>query len=191
MDKIITEHNHLQYEINIEMQRNSRQNPLIEQIDQWQRRSIEKIKRAAAQARQEASELWNAQRVQLNIEFESFSQELAYLKESKNYAEHDLIRLNQMIKKFQRDLDQSTQSMTIVLHTERSDSIDWGSLIYVEERTASTYRRWEASANRRWEASTNRRSEASVISKLMSYIFWQIFSSGYFEVKISDIIQTT
>ncbi len=167
MDKIIEERNHLQNEINIEIQDNNQQNPLIEQIDQWQKRTIEKVKQVAAQARQQASELLNAKRVRLNTEFKSFSQELAHLKESENYVEHDLTRLNQMINKFKLDLKQSTQPTTVVLHTEQSDNINWESLIYVEEKAASTNKQWEA----------------SVISKLMSYIFWaniliRIFSSN-------------
>jgi hypothetical protein len=158
MDKIIEERNHLQNEINIEIQDNNQQNPLIEQIDQWQKRTIEKVKQVAAQARQQASELLNAKRARLNTEFKSFSQELAHLKESENYVEHDLTRLNQMISQFKLDLKQSTQPTTVVLHTEQSDNINWESLIYVEEK------------------------KSSVFGKLMSYIFGtniliRIFSS--------------
>jgi len=79
----------------------------------------------------------NAKRVKINTEFKSFSEELAHLKESKNYVEHDLKRLNQMISQFKQDLKQSTQPTTIVLRTEKSDGINWESLIYVEEKQAT------------------------------------------------------
>jgi hypothetical protein len=145
MDKIVEERNRLQDEINNGIQYNDQQNPLIEQIDKWEKSIIENVKQVAAQARQQASILLNAKRVKINTEFKSFSQELAHLKESENYVEHDLKRLNQMISRFKEDLKQSTQPTTIVLRTEKSDAIKWESLIYVEEK------------------------QATVIGKLMSY----------------------
>jgi septal ring factor EnvC (AmiA/AmiB activator) len=147
MDKIVEERNRLQDEITNGIEHNDQQNLLIEQIDKWQKDIIEKVKQVAAQARQQASELLNAKRVKINTEFKSFSQELADLKESENYVEHDLTRLNQMISQFKKDLRQSTQPTTIVLHTEQSDEINWETLIYVEEM------------------------QATVIGKLMSYFF--------------------
>jgi CO dehydrogenase/acetyl-CoA synthase beta subunit len=153
MDKIIEERNHLQDEITKGIQHNDQQNPLIEQIDKWQKNTIEKVNQVAAQARQQASELLNAKRVKINTEFKSFSQELAQLKESENYVEHDLTRLNQMISQFKQDLRQSTQPTTIVLHTEQSDKINWETLIYVEEM----------------QAFTNKQPQATVIGKLMSH----------------------
>src|SRR5271163_3532707 len=54
MDKIIKECNRLQDEIANGIQHNDQQNPLIEQIDKWQKNTIEKVKQVAAQARQQA-----------------------------------------------------------------------------------------------------------------------------------------
>jgi hypothetical protein len=56
MDKIVEERNGLQDEITNVIQYNDQQNPLIEQIDAWQKSTIEKVKQVAAQARQQASE---------------------------------------------------------------------------------------------------------------------------------------
>jgi hypothetical protein len=137
MDKIVEERNRLQDEINNGIQHNDQQNPLIEQIDKWEKSIIEKVKQVAAHARQQASISLNAKRVKINTEFKSFSEELAHLKESENYVERDLTRLDQMISQFKQDLKQSTQSTTIVLRTEKSDAINWESLIYVEEKQAT------------------------------------------------------
>jgi septal ring factor EnvC (AmiA/AmiB activator) len=155
MDKIIEERNRLQDEITNRIQHNDQQNPLIEQIDKWQKNTIEKVNQVATQARQQVSELLNAKRVKINTEFKSFSQELAQLKESENYVEHDLTRLNQMISQFKKDLRQSTQPTTIVLHTEQSNKINWETLIYVEEM----------------QSFTKKKRQAIVIGKLMSYFF--------------------
>jgi hypothetical protein len=160
MDKIIEERNRLQDAINTEVaQHNDQQSHLIAQIDKWQNSTIEKVKQVAAQARQQAIELLNSKRMMVNTEFKNFSQELARLKESENYVEHDLIRLNKMINQFKQDLRQSTQPATIEFRTEQSDMIDWDSLIYVEEKQTST-------------ADQERQQQAT--SKLMSYFSWTI-----------------
>ncbi len=58
----------------------------------------------AVQACQQAIQLLNSKWMKLNTEFKSFSQELTDLKESEDYVEHDLTRLNQMISQFKQDL---------------------------------------------------------------------------------------
>ena len=133
MDGVVEERNRLQDEINNVEQLNDQQNPLIEQIDQWQKVTIEKVKQVAAQARQQAIQLVTSKQVKITTEFQSFAQELAQLKESENYVEPDLTRLSQMINQLKQDLRQSTQPTSIILHTEQSDGIDWVRFIYVEE----------------------------------------------------------
>jgi chromosome segregation ATPase len=159
MDKIVEERNRLQDVINNTVQSNDQQNPVIEQINQWQNNIIEKVKQVAAQARQQAIQLLNSKRVKINTEFKNFSQELAHLKESKDYVEHDLRRLNQMISQFKQDLGQSTQETAIKIHTEKSDEINWNSLIYVEEKEIST---------------NNQQRQQQTASKLNSYFSWVI-----------------
>ena len=159
MDKIVEERNHLQDAINNAVQNNDQQNPVIEQINQWQNSIIEKVKQVAAQARQQAIQLLNSKRMKINTEFKNFSQELADLKESEDYVEHDLTRLNQMISQFKEDLRQSTQPTTIKLHTEQTDGINWDSLIYVEEKQTST---------------NNQQRQQQAASKLNSYFSWAI-----------------
>jgi chromosome segregation ATPase len=144
MDRIVEERNRLQDVINDGIQPNDQQSPLIEQIDQWQNITIEKVKQVAAQARQQAIQLLNSKRTKINIEFKSFSQELAHLKESENYAEHELTRLNEMIDQFKQDLRQSAQPTTIELHTEQSDGINWNRLIYVAEKQIFTNNQLQA-----------------------------------------------
>jgi uncharacterized phage infection (PIP) family protein YhgE len=139
MDKIVEARNHLQDEINNGTQGNNQKSPLLDQIDKWRDSTIERVKQVATQARQQAIQLLDAKQTKINTDFKSFSQELARLKETENYVEHDLTRLDQMIKQFKQDLRQSTQPTAIKLITEQSDRIDWDRLIYVaEEQTYAT-----------------------------------------------------
>jgi septal ring factor EnvC (AmiA/AmiB activator) len=154
MDRIVDERNRLQDAINNVVPNNDQQNPVIEQINQWQNSIIEKVKHVAEQARQQAIQLLNSKRMKISTEFKTFSQELADLKESKDYVEYDLTRLNQMINEFKEDLRQSTQPTTIKLHTEQTDGINWDTLIYVEEIKTST---------------NNQQRQQQAASKLNSY----------------------
>ena len=133
MDKIVEERNHLQEIINNEIQHSDRKHPLLQQIDEWQKNTITKVNQVAAQARQQTVELLSGKQVKISNEFQNFSRELAQLRESENYVEHDINRLNQLISQFKQDLKQANQPIDIVLHTERSDRVDWKGLIYVEE----------------------------------------------------------
>jgi hypothetical protein len=138
IDKIVEERNRLQDAIKNAVQSDGQQHPIIEKIDKWHNSIIEKVKQVVEQVRQQAIQLLNAKRIKLDTEFKSFSQELNHLKESKNYVDYDLTRLNKMISQFKQDLTESTQPTTIKLHTEQSSVINWESLIYVEEKQTST-----------------------------------------------------
>jgi chromosome segregation ATPase len=138
LDGVVEERNKLQDEINKAAQGVNQRSPLIDQINEWQEITIEKVKQIAAQTRQEVVQLLNSKRVKITTEFQTFSQELAHLKETENFVEHDLTRLTQMIEQFHQDIKQPIQPTTIEFYTEQSDKIDWNRLIYVEEKRVHT-----------------------------------------------------
>jgi hypothetical protein len=138
MDGVVEERNKLQDAINKATQRNDQRSPLIAKINKWEETTIEKVKHVAAQARQQVVQLLNSKQVKITTEFQTFSQELAHLKETEDFVEHDLTRLKQMVEQFHQDLKQSVQPTNIVLRTEQSDGIDWNRIIYVEEKRAQT-----------------------------------------------------
>lgn len=138
MDDIIESRNQLQEVINTSVKLDDQQSPVIEEINNWEKITIEKVKKAAAEARQQAVQSLNAGRIKIHNEFKTFSQQLAGLQESEDYVEHDLERLNKLIGQFKLDVEQSTQPTTIKLHTEQGDQINWKSLIYIEEVRTTT-----------------------------------------------------
>jgi hypothetical protein len=165
LDKVIEERNHLQDEINTVAPCNHQQSPLIQQINEWQDITIEKVKQVAAQVRQQAVHLLNSKQMKISTDFKDFSQELARLKESENFVERDLTRLNQMISQFKQDLRQLIQTTTIKLHTEQSNEINWDQLIYVEEK--QTY-------------IDNQQRQPRVASKLFSEFSGEYFDHDHF-----------
>jgi hypothetical protein len=141
MDEIVERRNDLMGNINDSAPQNNTRSPLITRIDKWEKSTIDNVKQAADRARQQVDQLSNSKRTKITTEFKTFSQELAHLKETENFVEHDLTRLNKMIDNFYQDLQQITQPAMIELHTEESDRIQWNRLIYVEEK--SNYTRYQ------------------------------------------------
>lgn len=133
MDKIVESRNQLQETINNSVQLGDQNSPVIAEIDNWEKTTIKKVQEVAAQAREQTIQLLNVNRVKIQTEFRSFSQELAALKESEDFVEHDLARLNKLISQFKTDIQQAAQPMNVKFHTEQSDKINWETLIFVEE----------------------------------------------------------
>jgi hypothetical protein len=140
MDGLVGERNDLQEEINKATQNNDSRSPLIEQINKWEKTTIDKVKQTAENVRQQTFQLLNSKRIKITNEFKDFSEELAELKESENFVEHDLTRLKDMIRQFHQVLTQLTQPVTIELNTKESDAVKWDNLIYVHEKPTDTGR---------------------------------------------------
>jgi len=137
MDVIIGDRNDLQEKINKASQHKDSHSPLFAQIDGWQQNTIEKVKEAAEQARQQLKKILYSKRIEITTQFEILSQELVQLKETEDFVEHDLTRLKQKIQQLNQDLKLLNQPPAIELHTEQSDRTVWNRLIHVDEK--STY----------------------------------------------------
>ncbi|CAF1110123.1 unnamed protein product [Adineta steineri] len=140
MEKLVEERNKVKEEINKPTNANDTNNPLIEEINAWEKITIEKVRQTAEQMRQQANQLMNSKSVKITNEFRSFSEELANMKETEDYVEHDLARLKQKIDQFNEDLTQLSQGTRIELNKDESEKINWNRIIYVQEKLAEVER---------------------------------------------------
>ncbi|CAF1129992.1 unnamed protein product [Adineta steineri] len=140
MDELVEERNKLQEKIKTTTQGNNLCNPLIEEINAWEKITIEKVQQTAEHARQQANELMNSKSEKIKNEFKGFSEEFADLKKTKDYLEHDLTRLKQKIDQFNVDLSQLSQATRIELNKEECEKIKWDQLIYVQEKAVEVER---------------------------------------------------
>jgi hypothetical protein len=147
LDRVIEERAGLQEKINRTTQHSVSSSPLIVQIDQWQNDMIRSVKQVAEQARRHVFELSDSKRVKLGTEFMTFSQELAHLKETQNFVEHDLTRLKQRVRELGQDLGQLSQTANIELYTVQSDRIEWNRLLYIEDKSNNR-------ENQQWQRQT-------------------------------------
>ena len=138
LDGIIAERNELAEKFKRVTLLEKRDNSLLSQIDEWQETIIEKVKKVAEQARQQVLNVVNFQQGEVSKQFQTISQELKQLKDTKGAVEQSLTRLKQQINELNEDLDKISQSSTIELNTKQSDHIVWDRMIYVEEKSAPT-----------------------------------------------------
>ena len=133
MEGVIGHRNDLQDKMNKANQEKDSDSPLLSQINEWQKINIEKVKQVADRARQQVIKLQNSKRVEMTSQFDKLSEELSQLKESKDYVEHDLTRLNQAIHQLNQDLNQLSQPSSIKIQVEQNNQIQWDGLLVVEE----------------------------------------------------------
>jgi DNA primase len=138
LDGFIEDCNDLQDKINKAMEHKNFDSPLLIEIDEWEKTTIEKVKQVAEQARQQVVQLMNSKKVKIKAQFEKFSQKLIQLKEPNDFVEHDLKQLEQTVHQLNQDLKQLSQVPEIQLHMEQSNQTAWDSLIYVEEKPVYT-----------------------------------------------------
>ena len=138
----IEDRNTLQEKLNKATQPKDIHSPLLLQIDEWQKATIENVKQAAEQARQHVMQILSSKKIKIISEFEKFSQDLIDLKETEDFVEPDLRRLRQTINQLDQDLKQLTEPPAIELHVEESEKVAWNRLIYVTDKTnySATYR---------------------------------------------------
>ncbi|CAF1047568.1 unnamed protein product [Adineta steineri] len=140
MEELVEERNKLQEKINMAIKPNNSINPLIEEINEWEKITIEKVRQTAEYVRQQASQLMSSKSVEITNEFKGFSDELADLKETEDYIEPDLRRLKQKIHQFNVDMTQLSQGTRLELNREESKRINWNRMIYVQEKPVEVER---------------------------------------------------
>ena len=138
LDILVEDRNALQEKLNETTEENLSSNALLSQIDEWQQTTIEKIKHAAHQARQQVTKILDSKRSEITADFEKFSKELIRLKETEDFYHEDLTRLQQMILQLDEDLKWLAGPSTVVIHTEHTNLVVWNRLIYVEQKITTT-----------------------------------------------------
>jgi hypothetical protein len=129
-------HNELRQQINKETEEKNFDSSLMIEIEDWQTKTIEKVKRVAEQAKQQVVKLLNSKKTEIKSEFEKFSEELIQLKENDDFLEYDLERLKQTVDQLNQKLKELSKQPEIKLCKEQSDQIEWDTLIYIREKTS-------------------------------------------------------
>ncbi len=136
LEGFIGNHNELRQQINKKTEEKNFDSSLLIEIEDWQTKTIEKVKRVAEQAKQQVVKLLNSKKTEIKSEFEKFSEELIQLKENDDFLEYDLERLKQTVDQLNQKLKELSKQPEIELCKEQSDEIEWDSLIYIRDKTS-------------------------------------------------------
>ena len=137
LDELMGDCNGLQQKIK-EIGSQKRSNgSLLSRIDAWQEETIQKVKQAAQDARQQVSKIMNPEQEKITTQLQTLSQEMKQLGETGDVLEQDLSELKQKIGRLHKDLEKLPQLPTVELNTNQSEQITWHRMIYVEDKSVT------------------------------------------------------
>ena len=116
----------------IQTQRNG--SSLLSQIDEWERSSIEKVARAADNARQQAIQLMRRKKTEIIEGLNIVNGEIRTRQGADDYFEQDLERLKKAVNQIHTDLDQFIRR-PIELNVKRNDQSEWNNLISINHHS--------------------------------------------------------
>ena len=133
-DILIDEHDQLQQFLSIHRVQNSTSHPLMVQIDQWEMKTIEHVKQAANNAREQLKQSLDKNSQQFSVNLRTIASQLVQFKETEDYVETDLKDLERKIEQLRLTCDKINEDLTIYLNTRESDRIQWTQLLRVETK---------------------------------------------------------
>ncbi|CAM2721680.1 unnamed protein product [Rotaria socialis] len=129
-DEIAKTHDELREQINRINQSSVSTSEFFNEIDRWETVTVEKIHKAANQARRQLTQLFTRDKDTLAKEFGMITKEIRDRREEDNFDENDIERIRQTINQMKISLKQFIQPTKTIIVT--NDRIDWNRFIYVE-----------------------------------------------------------
>jgi hypothetical protein len=117
LDTIIVEHDQLQQNL-AEFMEKSSCDPLMKQIDQWETESIDKIRKAAEDARKRLSNVVSSHTTNITKDLKQLSQVLTTAQSENNFIEIDLKEWMEKLEKWTKDL---SKLFSISIQEEKND----------------------------------------------------------------------
>jgi hypothetical protein len=118
LDTIIIEHDQLKQNL-AECTDKSSRHPLMKEIDQWEKESIDKIRKAADDARKQLSNVVDSHTTKITEDLKHLTQELTTARSENNFIEIDLKEWMERLEQWTKDLNTSS---SINIQQEKSDT---------------------------------------------------------------------
>ncbi|CAF4792878.1 unnamed protein product, partial [Rotaria sp. Silwood2] len=132
-DEVVRTHDELTEQINRANQSKATASELFDEIDRWETVTIDKVCKAAEQARHQLTQLFIREKDALANDFEIMTKEIRNRRDEDDFDENDIERLREKINQIQISLEEfirPTKTKAIIVTNEQ---IDWNRLIYVEK----------------------------------------------------------
>ncbi|CAF3616912.1 unnamed protein product [Rotaria sp. Silwood1] len=115
---------------------------LFDQIEQWKKTTINKVKKAAEKAQHELIELIDKQRITIKKQLQLITEGIRCCQEGENFVENDIDRLKKEINELQQKLQQFTEKDNSKGIIVDNDQIDWNRIIYIQEQQQNCDVQW-------------------------------------------------
>ncbi|CAF1295952.1 unnamed protein product [Didymodactylos carnosus] len=131
-DKVIYEHDVLHELLKSKgpIDNDKTEDDFLQKIDNWEVETIQKVEYAARRAREQMKQLMNHPRERIQKEFCLITNELKQSRQDDDYLEPDFERWYQQLQDLKEQLQPT--SGKIQINTQKSDEIDWPTLIKVD-----------------------------------------------------------
>jgi hypothetical protein len=124
MDNIVYHHDLLKQQLS-EQNTTSSQHPLMIEINNWERESVEKIGDLAEKARHELDQLLTGNKKLITEQLEGISTQLKIRKEADDYSEKDLTQWRQALEKLKQQLSTPPNVKLEKINDEKMVAAAW------------------------------------------------------------------
>ena len=108
---------------------------LLSQIQQWENRTVEKVRQSARTASDAVQQLFDRKLKNVQDNLQGITIKLQQCRKVANFVEKDLDEIRNSFDRLQKTYDQITQPLTVKVCEERSQQIAWDTLIYVVDES--------------------------------------------------------
>ncbi len=108
----------------------------INEIDKWERESIQRIQHIAAKVRENAKEITTKHMDKISRQFEKLSIDIQERQKQGDYLENDLEKIKTQLDQLKNDIEQVNEKIQV--DSTMSDNIEWDALIYIVEKETPT-----------------------------------------------------
>jgi seryl-tRNA synthetase len=111
---------------------------LLSQIQQWENRTVERVRQSARAVSDEVQQLFDRKLKAVEGKLQETTIKLQQCRKVANFVEKDLDEIRNTFDRLQRTYDQITQPSTVKVCEERSQQIVWDTLIYAVDESTVT-----------------------------------------------------
>lgn len=106
---------------------------LYAQIEEWKKKTIEKVEKAAENAERELTNQIKKYKTNMTTQLELITKEIRNHRETENFCENEIGELRRKLAKLQEELEKYTQENTTKSIVVANNTFDWNQMIYIRE----------------------------------------------------------
>jgi chromosome segregation ATPase len=137
LEEMVEIRNHFREEVSDRSKLEGVRAALFVEINRWEDDTIKKVRCIAEKTRCQANKLLDDKVRDIENELNDVTEQLRKLQEENNFVEDDLARILKDMDKLKEQFKQFTEPNSVKICKEKSEQIEWTSLIHVDKEFTS------------------------------------------------------